>query len=103
MTICHLRQLQRKTFFLQMTQTRWPGVKMAVQNDNFFANNLDHLDGPAVEKRKLRHKNLSSYFDHLNGLGACKEDDSVQFAIVSRDVHLCILERGVLFMTPIKS
>ena len=76
---------------------------MAVQNDKFFANNLDHLDGPAVEKRKLRHKNLSSYFDHLNGLGACKEDDSVQFAIVSREVHVRILERGVLFMTPIKS
>ena len=76
---------------------------MAVQNDNFFANNLDHLDGPAVEKRKLRHKNLSSYSDHLNGLAGYKEGSSVQFAIVSRDVHICILERGVLFMTPIKS
>ena len=64
-----------------------------------FANNLDHPNGPAVEKRTLGHGNLSSYFDHLNGLEGCKKDSSVQFAIVSRDVHICILERGVLFMT----
>ena len=76
---------------------------MEVQYDNFFANNLGHPDGPAVEKRTLRHENLSSYFDHLNGLACCKEDGSVQFATVSREVHICILERKVFFITPIKS
>ena len=49
--------------FFANKQTSWPGVKMLVQYDNFFANDLDHLDGPAFEKRTLRHENLSSYFD----------------------------------------